>query len=372
MLDAGPVYHILTPRGLPPDGCLVPATLRKLFPATLAAGGAAGPEAGNAHHLLNQILRRTDAFNHDVLAKVGRPPLIVEQEGVAPGATGLDALFARADALAFHYRNRTRQALALLLGLSLAMAFLLQLHFLNGPGHWTAAYVVAFLLAVLCYGWLRRGDFEAKYQDYRALAEGLRVQRYWRLAGVNESASDHYLRRQRGELEWVRQALRSCAGLRRPADAFGSRPAPDLPRVVREWVRGQEEWYGASGRKSQTMDRALTLCKQFLLWSGVGLTLLALLPGVPREVGSVASMIVVGAALLHCYGHSSAFGDEAKHYGQMGRLFGQARRRLLKIEGKDGAATRRLLVELGREALAENGDWLLMRRDRLLELPKPG
>ena len=120
------------------------------------------------------------------------------------------------------------------------------------------------------------------------------------------------------------------------------------------------------------MDRALTVCKHVLMWSGVGLTLLALLPGVHREVGSVASMIVVGAALLHFYGHSSAFGDEAKHYAQMGRLFHQAHRRLQKLAGGDGAATRRLLIELGREALAENGDWVLTRRDRPLELPKPG
>ena len=246
LLDAGPVYHILTPRGLSPDGGLAPATLQKLFPKTLEEGGAASPEAGNAHRLLNQILLRTDAFNRDVLAQVGRPPKMAEEGEPAAGAIKLDSLFARADALASHYRNRTRQALALLLGLSLAMALLLQLHFLNEAGPWTAAYVVAFLLAIVCYGWSRRGDFEAKYQDYRALAEGLRVQLYWRLAGVHESASDHYLRRQRGELEWVRQALRLPACDARPTLADCGRPP-----TCRGWCGN-----GCAARKSGTAPRA--------------------------------------------------------------------------------------------------------------------
>lgn len=31
-----------------------------------------------------------------------------------------------------------------------------------------------------------------------------------------------------------------------------------------------------------------------------------------------------------------------------------------------------ILRQLGRESLAENGDWLLLQRDRPLEIPAPG
>jgi hypothetical protein len=47
-----------------------------------------------------------------------------------------------------------------------------------------------------------------KYQDYRALAEGMRVQFYWRLAGLKLSVADHYLRKQRSELDWICSAIR--------------------------------------------------------------------------------------------------------------------------------------------------------------------
>ena len=42
-----------------------------------------------------------------------------------------------------------------------------------------------------------------------ALAEGLRIQIFWRLAGISDAAADHYLRKQRSELDWIRRAMRA-------------------------------------------------------------------------------------------------------------------------------------------------------------------
>ena len=58
----------------------------------------------------------------------------------------------------------------------------------SSPGHegapaWTAVSrgVALFLVA-------RRMDWHRKYLDYRALAEGLRVLFYWRVAGVTDAS----------------------------------------------------------------------------------------------------------------------------------------------------------------------------------------
>jgi hypothetical protein len=40
--------------------------------------------------------------------------------------------------------------------------------------------------------------------------------------------------------------------------------------------------------------------------------------------------------------------------------------------GLDESETRSLLVELGREALGENGDWVILRRSRVEELTPGG
>ena len=38
-------------------------------------------------------------------------------------------------------------------------------------------------------------DYQNKHQDYRALAEALRIQFFWHVAGVSEKVVDHYLRK---------------------------------------------------------------------------------------------------------------------------------------------------------------------------------
>ncbi len=55
-----------------------------------------------------------------------------------------------------------------------------------------------------------RGTAEQAH-DSRALAEGLRVQIAWNLAGLGESVSANYMQRQRSELDWIRGAIRSVA-----------------------------------------------------------------------------------------------------------------------------------------------------------------
>jgi len=56
---------------------------------------------------------------------------------------------------------------------------------------------------------LRGHDDQNRFQDYRTLCEGLRVQLYWRLAGTDQLVSDHYLMRQKNELDWIRSAVRA-------------------------------------------------------------------------------------------------------------------------------------------------------------------
>jgi protein-S-isoprenylcysteine O-methyltransferase Ste14 len=58
-----------------------------------------------------------------------------------------------------------------------------------------AVYLGMLLSAFAWYLWAKRRDYQNKYLDYRALAEGLRVQLFWWLSGLKEAVADHYLRR---------------------------------------------------------------------------------------------------------------------------------------------------------------------------------
>ena len=85
----------------------------------------------------------------------------------------------------------------------------------------------------------RRREWQRKYLDYRALAEGLRVQSYWRRAGIVDLhspvfAHDNFMQKQDVELGWIRNVMRSASleGLLDPA-ATGPE---QVDAVIREWI----------------------------------------------------------------------------------------------------------------------------------------
>lgn len=71
-------------------------------------------------------------------------------------------------------------------------------------------------------------------------------------------------------------------------------------------------------------------------------------------------LAAVAAALIYGYAEIMALSDESKQYGRMERIFSSA---LHKAVGPD------LLEALGKEALAENGEWVLMHREHPIERP---
>ena len=80
---------------------------------------------------------------------------------------------------------------------------------------------------------------EERYLDYRALAEACRTQFYWKLAEIQSCAADHFLREQRDELEWIRQAvLVSELG----NETFRPVSLEQLAKIRDWWVEGQRAW----------------------------------------------------------------------------------------------------------------------------------
>ncbi|HAI68897.1 MAG TPA: hypothetical protein DCM38_05595, partial [Gammaproteobacteria bacterium] len=83
-------------------------------------------------------------------------------------------------------------------------------------------------------------------------------------------------------------------------------------------------------------------------------------------------------ALLHHYVEKMAFEEQAKQYERMATLFAKADeevKKLINAPVQNEATQQRaeeVLFELGKEALEENGDWVLLHRKRQLELPKGG
>src|SRR5205085_12028146 len=64
-------------------------------------------------------------------------------------------------------------------------------------------YLLVWAVAYFVWLWAHVLEYQKKHQDYRALAEGLRVQFFWNLLGLPDAVEKSYLRNQWGELEWI-------------------------------------------------------------------------------------------------------------------------------------------------------------------------
>ena len=78
------------------------------------------------------------------------------------------------------------------------------------------------------------------------------------------------------------------------------------------------------------------------------------------------SLFVVAGATIESFADKMAWEDQAKQYARMQTLYTRAEMEFgMKPTGQD---RQDLLREMGREALAENADWVILRRSRVTTL----
>lgn len=91
-------------------------------------------------------------------------------------------------------------------------------------------------------------DIESCSNDFRALAEGIRVQFFWSISGVYRSVAANYMQRQRDELNWLRFAISSLffpyeSHMER-FQALSKRDQLQVFRAVREdWLAKQLKYF---------------------------------------------------------------------------------------------------------------------------------
>jgi len=240
-------------------------------------------------------------------------------------------------------------------------------------------FLVLFAIGAVIVFIAQRRSWHRKYLDYRALAEGLRVQSYWRRAGLaitgeSEFAQDNFLQKQDVELAWIRNVMRSAA----LESALNATPpaADDLANVVREWVGnpgqgGQLDYYARkSAQRAQTHRFTEALGNASLL---VGIGIAVALALFARQMTADAKnflVITMGvfsivAAVREAYAYRKADKELIKQYRYMAQLFTAARKALDRSE--DVGEEREILRLLGEAALAEHVEWALMHRQRPLE-----
>ncbi|HWI63152.1 MAG TPA: hypothetical protein VNT75_14995 [Symbiobacteriaceae bacterium] len=414
--EMGPVCHIVTPRA----GQAEPADAFQVkYPLPEGAESAALERA-----LFLTMIRRVDEFN----AALGECPvdLLASRRHLLPGIPDAWAhgqmqvgeylqrelhaappevrrlldRYAAADSLAMDYQARTVDTTRGLLVMALPLVFLFNLYdsdLSNAHPLVLAGYIACLALALLAWWQTQRIGAKRRYLQYRALAEGMRVQIMWRLLGLTEDVADHYLRRERGEEDWIRLALRvwNIPGPR-PDDPSAPEVTPEaatvpaeaperVETVLRCWVLAQANYYRRKLADDRKQHRALGGWTQGFFAAGLVAALGALAVRIPQWLKDPARDLPAGdqlallllpmlpaiAAVVDTYSEKLALSDQSKQFERTMPVFARAAEKMAASHAlQDWPEFWSLARSLGEHALAEHSAWLETHRERSLPAPK--
>lgn len=392
-----PVYHIVTPHEKNPSPEGVPFQRIVLYPNSFRG------DEKKAERYYDRMFLRIDAFNE---AATHSDSGLVEEISNSKGYVLKDLKedqfseqlraelnrYGLADALALRFQTQKVWTERVMHGI-VFFAFFLFVSFAHHLFEDPLFLMLSLVLVLLGSVWqylFRKRDGDTRVEDYRAMAEGLRVRFFWRLVGVSDSVTDHYLGKQRSELDWIRNGFR---GWDVHSDSASTDPAQDvagrIEKAQKYWIRDQQKYFHDSSERDEKRLEWIEIGGQVLVFIALitGATLLALAfrPSWQTPLHCEAftfskfecrDLLIVlvesalaAAALLHNYGNVMAYREHAKQYKRMEAVFSQAFSVLPTIA--DPGVARQCIKKLGMEALRESGDWVLLHRERPLDVPHP-
>lgn len=333
----------------------------------------------SSHHMPEPATwSRVDEFNRDAARDFPTKPR--------------PTLFTIADELAMRFHKEQNRALDCTFALIAAAVFAIEGYELDvslgpGTGYSPIIFLIANLVSVaaafLVVAHARAKRFESKSQDYRALSEALRIQRFWNALDLGSDLGALYERKHEVELEWVRKALRSSSrydGWR--VERHGTEQHwVDRARDAREtWVEDQERFFSRANKRDEAKVRRSHRASGLLIVAVSILTLALIVNEIApapnyhlrEEALFLISVFAAVSALVHGYADKSAWAYHAREYARMSELYRSASKELnamLKPDSQEPEAARALFRSLAREALSENADWLLAHRERPIEMP---
>ena len=385
-----PAYHIFTPRQKNPHPEGPALSLRTIYPRVFRESYA------KAENYFGNMFRRLDEFNRyinradDELAKeIAQSKSYLLQktrEDELPSGM-LPALnrYAVADALAIRFQKHWLFAQTVLHALIL-FAFVFFLLFADQKEHWIGYLIISAVLVFFAFALrisARKWAWDTQHEDYRAMAEGLRVKFFWRLTGIMDPIADHYLGKQRSELDWIRNGFRGW-NVAEGAETHGKRePLHDgdlrkrLEFARKYWIDDQDKYFCRARAKNfeyhECLERAGRVCIIGVAILGVVLLVRSLFDLSFLEPVAIAlEVMLAGAAIFHHFNNRMAFAEHAKQYERVATLFAHGSKLMGKfLKHHDCKNALQCVKNVGNEALAENGDWVLLHRERPLEVPHP-
>lgn len=244
---------------------------------------------------------------------------------------------------------------------------------------WVLGIAMFFIIAAtLVYFYSRSTKNHKKYLYNRTLAEALRIQFYWNLAGINKNVSDYILRIHRKEFTWVKHILSAVYGI---TYNFGSISDKTINDLTVNWVKNQADFFeSAIGIMRKQINfyhwiSNMSFAVAFVLLGSI------LILGEFYETNHYLNwlLIIIGTflgifALIKAYIQMKGYEPLVNQYELMQVIYEKAELKIAEVNNlqMDIAEKQSYLKELffviGKEALIENGNWYLIFKEKEPEI----
>jgi hypothetical protein len=275
------------------------------------------------------------------------------------------------DLLSQQFRKRDILITICLFFLGLFLIFALEAYSNIIFERWILVIAMIILVsATLVYYYSRSTNNHKKYLYNRTLAEALRIQFYWNIAGINKNVSDFILRIHRKEFTWVKHILSAVYGISYNNGSISSETIKDL---TENWVKNQAGFFESAIRN---MTKQISF---YHIISNMSFVIAFLLLGSIVIFGEFYEsnnylnwlLVIIGIligvfALIKAYIQMKGYEPLVNQYELMHVIYQRAESKINEVNDLpiDVSEKQSYLKELFKEALIENGNWYLIFKEK--------
>ncbi|MFO7853133.1 MAG: hypothetical protein ACQERS_02310 [Bacteroidota bacterium] len=280
------------------------------------------------------------------------------------------------DQMAVKTRKRDLQITGWMFTLSLLFVFTLEIYSNIRTDKLILAismFVLISTVALFIYSRFKNDHKKNLYS--RTLAEGLRMQFFWNIAGISESVSKYILRIHSKGFTWVKHILSALHGI-----SFSNKTINDeiIDDLTNNWINDQLKYFDASVKIMRAKIGYYHMVSNFFLVLSILLFLSIFFLGnffiadfFMLNVMLVIAPIMLGIfALIRAYIKTKAYEQLLNQYEIMQVIYKRAATKINELnisQMKDDerlAYFKELFFVIGKEALIENGIWYLIFKDK--------
>jgi hypothetical protein len=283
------------------------------------------------------------------------------------------------DVFSVYFRRKDISITIWLFTIGFFMISALEIYSNIDPSNLVLGFAMLLAFAATCiYLYSKTTDNHKKYLYYRTLAEALRIQFYWNIAGINKNVSDYILRIHRSDFTWIKYIMSAIHGV-----TFNNKPisSESINDLIYNWVENQASFFRSSVEKMTKKLGAFNRIANISFIIGFALLVSIFFfedyyktHKYLNLIQVIVGMLVGIFALMKGYTKTKGYEQLHNQYELMKVIYSRAESKALETETynldlhKRNLYLQELFFVVGKEALIENGNWYLIFKEREPEI----